>query len=396
MTKHWIQAASLSAMVLAVAHLPVCAQSTQPRAPSQPRSATELRLSEKPVLSIGLFDGPDEYLFADVNSGARLTDGSVVVSDQQHLRVQRFSAEGEHLWSRGRKGEGPGEFQRVQIAEGCASEALIVAYDARNRRISVFDGEGSLSTEYPMAYNELPLRDVACAHGGHLGFLGFSVRKAEEGVEPGELYRELVSVGAADLGSEATMTLRDEIPHRELMLYGPGISALGSVWAHEVVLAVTQEGVWLGTSEDYEVELIDWTGATLRRIRWEGPDLKVTRQDINGHREALEEEYRDEDDPDWRVRFERAWEQQREIVPEEFPAYDRLLTGDDGVLWVHDYIRPGERSEWFGFDEGGRWVSTLVLPARTYLLDIGADWALVRTLDDLGVQRVEVRGMVEA
>ena len=82
-------------------------------------------------------------------------------------------------------------------------------------------------------------------------------------------------------------------------------------------------------------------------------------------------------------------------MPEEFPAYHRLLVGDDGVLWVHDYIRPGERSEWFAFDESGRWARTLALPPRTVLLDIGPDWALVAKRDNLDVQRVEVFRLVE-
>ena len=137
----------------------------------------------------------------------------------------------------------------------------------------------------------------------------------------------------------------------------------GSTWSHDVVLAATDEGVWLGTSEDYEVELIDWTGETIRRIRWEGPDLAVTQRDVDRYRDALEESYRDDDDPNWRARFESTWDWQSEIVPDEFPAYHRLLVGDDGVLWVHDYIRPGERSEWFGFD-AGRQVGPLAGAAR--------------------------------
>ena len=169
----------------------------------------------------------------------------------------------------------------------------------------------------------------------------------------------------------------------------------GSIWTHDVAIAATNEGVWLGTSEDYDVELIDWTGATVRRIRWGGPDLAVTQEDVDRYRDALEERYRDDDDSNWRARLESRWEWESEIVPDVFPAYHRLLVGDDGVLWVHDYIRPGERSEWFAFDPDGRWVRTLVLPPRTYLLDIGPDWALVRTRDDLDVQRVAVHTLVE-
>lgn len=169
----------------------------------------------------------------------------------------------------------------------------------------------------------------------------------------------------------------------------------GSIWAHDVVLAAADDGVWLGTSENYEVELIDWTGTTVRRIRWEGPDLAVTDQDVDRYRATLEDSYRDDDDPTWRARFESSWEWQSEIVPEEFPAYHRLRVGHNGMLWVHDYIRPGERSEWFAFDGEGRWVRTLVLPPRTVLLDIGPAWALVAKRDDLDVQRVEVYRLVE-
>ena len=426
-----------------------------------------MRLSAEPILSIGRLDGPDEYLFAGINAGARLADGSVVVSDRQQHRVQRFSAEGEHLWSRGREGEGPGEFRYVRIAEGCASEEAIVVYDIWTDRVYVYDGNGDLLNEYRFQYNGLPLSDFGCAPGGRLGFTGSSVRMGEESLEPGDLYRELVSLGSAELGDTATTTLRERIPGGEQGYLGPGDAMPGSIWYHDVLFATTDEGVWLGTTDDYEVELIDWTGETIRRIRWEGPDLAVTPQDIDRYRDALEERYRDDDDPNWRARsehhweseidyevelidwtgatirrggpirwegpdlavtwmfrvrigrpipgrprgiatdgtddddpnwrarFESTWDWESEIVPDVFPAYERLLVGDDGMLCVHDYTRPGDRSEWFAFDAEGRWIRSLVLPPRTRLLDIGPDWALVRTVDDMDVQRVQVRGLVE-
>ena len=107
-----IQAAAMLVLALAAAHHPARAQT------AQPRPASEVRLSVEPVLSIGRLDGPEEYLLAGINAGAVLADGSVVVSDRQHFRVQRFSSEGDHLWSSGRAGEGPGEFEYVQVGRG--------------------------------------------------------------------------------------------------------------------------------------------------------------------------------------------------------------------------------------------------------------------------------------
>ena len=68
----------------------------------QPRPAAEVGLSVEPLLSMGLVEGANEYLFAGINGGALLADGSVVVSDRAHFRIQKFGPDGEHLWSRGR------------------------------------------------------------------------------------------------------------------------------------------------------------------------------------------------------------------------------------------------------------------------------------------------------
>ena len=387
--RRWIQVAVLPALAFATAPHPASAQ------PPQLRPVGEFHLAAEPVLSVGRLDGPDEYLFGEINAGARLADGSVVVSDRQNFRVQRFSAEGEHLWSRGREGEGPGEFEYVQIAEGCASEESIVVYDIWTTRVYEYDKEGSLVDDYGFLYNGLPLRDFVCAPNGRLAFTGNSVRMGEEVVEPGEVHRVLLSLGSAEMGDAAATTLRERIPGRERRSMGGGNAMPGSIWSHDVVLAATNDGVWLGTSDDYEVELIDWTGSTIRRIRWQGPDLAVAREDVDRYRDGLEDSYRDDDDPDWRARFLSRWDWESEIVPDVFPAYHRLMTGDEGMLWVHDFTRPGEPSEWLGFDEDGRWARTLVLPARTDLLDIGPDWALVRTRDELDIQRVAVHSLVE-
>ena len=381
------RAAALLAMACAASTLSAVAQ-------PEPGPETELRLSAEPLLSIGLMEGPDEYLLAGVNGGARFADGSVVVSDRTQFRIQKFGPDGRHLWSRGREGEGPGEFKYVQLAAGCASAERIVVYDIWTDRVSVFSYEGELLDDYRFLYNGLPLRRFGCAPNGRLGFLGSSVRTGNEGAEPGDLIRELLSLGTAALGDTAATMLRDRIPASEIRHLGPGDAMPGSIWSHDVVFAATDEGVWLGTSEDYEVELVGWTGETIRRIRWDGPDLGVTQADIDRYRGTLEASYRRGGDADWRARLERRWEWESEIVPDVFPAYEDLMVGDDGRVWVQDYTRPGDESQWFGFDLGGTWARTLVLPPRTHLLDIGSDWALVQARDELDVPRVAVHDLL--
>ena len=283
--KPWIPATFLAA-VWALGENPAAAQSIQPRA------ATEVRPSAEPLLSIGLMEGPEEYLFAGLNGGARLADGSVVVSDRTHFRIQRFGPDGRHLWSRGRQGEGPGEFGYAQLEPRCVSEERIVVYDIRTQRISVFSGDGELLDDHPFLYNGLPLREFDCAPSGRVAIVGSSIRTGEEETNPGELYRELVTLGAAEQGSTAATVLRDRVPSSEQRHLAPGDAMPGSIWSHDAVFAATDEGVWFGSSDDYEIELVGWTGETIRRIRWQGPDLDVTRAEVDRYRDALEERYR--------------------------------------------------------------------------------------------------------
>ena len=171
-----IQAVAVSVVALAAGAHHAVAQVVQPR------PAAEVRLSVESLLSIGLMEGADEYLFAGINGGALLADGSVVISDRGHFRIQKFGPDGKHLWSRGREGEGPGEFEYVQVAPGCARAAgRIVVYDIWTARVSVFSDEGELLDDYPFLFNGLPLRRFSCAPNGRLVFAGIQRQDGRDG-----------------------------------------------------------------------------------------------------------------------------------------------------------------------------------------------------------------------
>ena len=67
-----------------------------------------------PEVSIGELDGPEEYLFGWIFSIAVDDDHNVYVFDYQAQHVGVFDAEGNHVETLGRKGEGPGEFDRAE------------------------------------------------------------------------------------------------------------------------------------------------------------------------------------------------------------------------------------------------------------------------------------------
>lgn len=61
-------------------------------------------------VSIGELDGPEEYLFGNVESVAVDDDRNTYVLDGQAQHVRVFDSAGVYVETLGRRGEGPGEF----------------------------------------------------------------------------------------------------------------------------------------------------------------------------------------------------------------------------------------------------------------------------------------------
>ena len=78
----------------------------------------------------------------------RLSAGveGVTVWDEGRQSVVRISPQGDHLWSLGRPGGGPGEFRSVRSIAHLQSGGLVAVDDA-NQRLTVIDGNGAMTRE---------------------------------------------------------------------------------------------------------------------------------------------------------------------------------------------------------------------------------------------------------
>lgn len=356
----------------------------------QARPDATFRTDDEPTLSIGLAQGSDEYLFRGVTA-ARLSDGGVVAAVDGMHEVRRFGLDGRHLWTSGRQGEGPGEFGNVRLLTGCTSAQSIVAYDYRNGRVTVLDGNGNSIRHVRTLWDGAPVFEIRCAADQR-----FVVSSMGEDPSDSGPYRSDNSVGVAAIaGSDfAVETLRAGIRGAEGVYVAPdaGLSVIfPRTWGKDLEFVATDEGVWLGTGDSYELELLDWSGATVRRIRWNGPDLTVTDEHVEAHRDQMRQQYAESSAPDWEARFESRWDEEAKYLPSTFPSFSRVLLSDDGNLWVEHFHRPGaERREWVLFAPTGEWLRTVELPAQVVVQDAGADWVLTRTTDELGVERIEL------
>ena len=113
---------------------------------------TVMRLADEPVFAVGAAEGPVGYLFDDINGARRMSDGSVVVIVAGEFEVRKFAPGGQHLWTRGGRGEGRGQFRNfARLLRSCGSGDAAVVYDIYLYRITVFDGEGDINPPYSRA-----------------------------------------------------------------------------------------------------------------------------------------------------------------------------------------------------------------------------------------------------
>ncbi len=344
-------------------------------------------LSEDPVWIVGTVDGPDAEMFFRISGGKRMDDGSVVVGVEGTWEIRKFGADGTHLWTAGRRGTGPGEFARLTLLRTCSSDRIHV-YDQELVRVTEFSQQGERLSTWQVAHQgPPPYERVACTPDGRIVYFTAGEFTAEPGI-----VRWQVPVVWTGKGARANL-LRENVPGPEKILNG---GYWDRPWSKELVLGGTREGVWIGTSDDYVLELVAWDGSVIRTLEWSGEDLVATQDDIDQLRDELVHE---KDEAERNRYLREAWPDYEEVLPSALPAYSRLLVLDDGSLWVGRWegigwgVRrlpghPGQR--WDVFDPSGKRVREVTVPANMSLLDAGEDWVLVVVRDELNVQRLAV------
>ena len=120
---------------------------------SQAPAAANLVLADEPLVRVGMLDGPMEYLFGSIEGGVRLEDGGIVVADEQSYEVRRFDARGRHVWTSGRQGQGPGEYEGVRLLRGCPGTAITL-FDWHFDRITRLDRDGNVIDTRKLAGTE--------------------------------------------------------------------------------------------------------------------------------------------------------------------------------------------------------------------------------------------------
>lgn len=366
---------SLSLMVLTA-----CGGATQPIVPFATRDSAGVEIIESgsalwdstaawtvdtvPILSIGKADGEDPYLFSWIADAFRRDDGSIVIVDRASHDFRAFDSTGVFIVARGRKGQGPAEFGRIEYASRCGADAIWVQ---GGNRLSVWGTDLTYRREF--TYTDDQMWPLICFGGSALLVKEDVHRPGEDPV--GTLYddslhlRVLDSLGRArrellTIRMWSYINLRTDrgglgFPHP----FG-GQSLLGQDSAHLI----------LGAGDALSFRTYAADGRLLRITRGPAESFALT--------PAVQEAYAAAKLPKGEaLELRTALAGAGYPMPKTFPAYTALEVDREGNTWVRRFEIPGrEELRWGIFQRDGRFLGHVILPAGVTVLEIGADYLL--------------------
>lgn len=336
-----------------------------------------------PELTLGALEGDRPDVFSTISGLAVDTAGRILVVDRNTNEVRFFSAQGEHLHTVGRTGEGPGEYTQINGLIRLPSDSLVVI-DQEGNRYSILTPDGQYERS---VRRQLPF--YGWLYDG--GIAGERVYELFAVFSDPDRVPAVVGTHLRDSEAALDTILVPELPGPTYEAFEVRTEQFGSYLGvpfspRHVYRLDGRGGLWFGRGDEFRLVHTELSGDTLREVVLNTPADPVTDADVA---EWMEEEF-------VRRFRERGGKIDRARIPGEKPYWNDLVLAPGGHLWVS---RPGEPMQvrFVVFDSVGRYLGEVgfdgVEPVE-WLSPIVANGKLyIATQDELGVQRVQVFGI---
>lgn len=336
------------------------------------------QIAEAPDWSVGETEGAPEYLLSRVVGAMQLPDGRILVANGGTNEIRAYDSEGRLVETFGREGEGPGEFQYLRAMGRCQDDG-ITAFDL-NWQVTRFSSEGAvLGREVLRTPDGVAPYNLACDPEGRILLLGWgmdwsaSPQLGFHVVRDRLLLTSLQGEDEAELGvwlvSERIGTPNGSRPHPA---------------GRATVFDLHDDQVFVGSGEQFEVEVRGLDGTLHALLRGPRLSLEVTDSLKARNLEVMLRGVEAARQPTVRTSVgEWDW-------PESIPAYTALQVDSEGVVWARAYsVDPLTGETWSLLDQEEGYLGDLQLPPGQDLLEVGNDYLLVLSRDELEVERVE-------
>lgn len=360
------------------------------------------RVSEEPLLTIGEDTDDPKYLFSAIFGDPRflgddnglgpflLPDGLIAAGDVGSVEVRFFDRDGELVRAVIGEGEGPTELTRLNQLHHCEPGRL-VAMDHNRDLLAVIDTEGTFHGRY--FYEEKVGRPLytplTCNRNGQLLAMDWGYDLDPDRDRTPGYYRSMVHIWLLDIEGNVLQDF-GEFPGVDRARSGSGTGP--RLLARKTALALTNERAYIGTADEFEIQVWSLDGTLQQRWRRAGVDTSLDpgRIDALIAEEGPDSSFRQELDY-----FRRTFEEPP--LPEHLPAYRRFLLDATDHLWVEHY-RPLNRGPrlWSIFAPDGAWLGDIEVPETFDVTDAGEDYVLGVYRDELDEQSIRMYGLVRS
>jgi len=344
------------------------------------------RLSDQPLVTIGVLEGPEEYQLFQAYSAVRLADGRIVVANGGSREMRFYEEDGTFINSVGREGEGPGEFKMLRAIWPARGDSLVVYDYTNSMRISVFGSDGTFgrtfrldpaSTSIPLAQDLIWGNTVVSRSG---------IYDSDEVTDGLRRDSALYCTHSMD---GAVLDTLGRFPGGEMYARSMGQRqsiGVSRPYGRRPIAVASSEYWYFGSTDSYQIEGYSHSGSLERIIRRDVANRPVTQELIDEHQRRLRESGNPE--------VSRMW---REIsLPETMPAHGRMLADADDNLWVQEYRINDEPERWTVFDPSGRLLGLVDMPAPGRVTEIGSDYVLGIWTDEMDVEQVRLYELVKS
>lgn len=354
-------------------------------------TAVAWTVSDAPKVKIGGDPNEPGFLFRAA-SAARFRDGRIVIANRGTQELLFFDEKGKALYSRGGKGGGPGEFEGLHTVELFGGDSLLV-YDLANQRVSVLDAHGVYVRSFRLQVREAGT-PYLLAHLSD-GSLLVSVVKKPRGYflnRGGPTYSAVTLLRVGSKGRERLAEL-GRYPLADQYVYGESatrrIYERPILFGRELRVSASGELIAVGHTERYEIALFGLDGRIHTFIQGGVSSRSLTSADLQRAKDSVLAGA--EDDQVGRL-YQKMFSDG--LIPATLPAFSQLHVDRMGMVWVERYPVAGESTgRWSVFDAEGRRLGDVAMRRELEILEIGWDYILARSSDELGVESVVLHSL---
>lgn len=352
--------------------------------PGVSNAAGEWRLSDDPLIAIGLAESDPEYQFHQIAGVVRFADARIAVADAGSQQIRIFDGEGRHVRTLGGPGDGPGEFRTLASMDHHHGDSLLV-FDSGRSRVSVFHPDEGFTRSWTL---ESLGRGLFPSHAFSLSDGSVLVAHLR-GNMPGDPAGVIRNTAPLVRYSSAGVPMNDvaELPGDEWYRWEDGQRSglMYLPFGKRGHVAIQGSTVYVGDGQAVEFRAFDADGDFLGTVERPVDPTPVTPEDIRRFESAR---LLDVTEPTARQAAER---RHSEIpYPETMPAYGSLVADRSGNLWVEEYQPdPETPARWTVMDQDGAVLAVQVeMPLRFRPYWIEEELVLGVIRDELDVEYV--------